>query len=357
MCRADQLKFKRSLQKQVKELKTSIKAEQSLSEQVIDLREIKAALKERTQASETGLAEARQVVVGLQGREQLLVQEISELKAEVSILRARPVEDPEAHTRFRQIEADNAEMQAEIARLLSDSSEHAEKSKQNSEVITGLLEHVKVLEFQIKEAKSMNVLLEKQKSGCEAHAKAKYENLRSQLLETTNAERAILTKEHSDTMQQMQQKKAATDNRAKILEQELAELKVTQAREVGCRASIISGNMNLYPAGWGVNSDPVTTGSSSGTSARRWWTCSAPEKVPFSGREASSKGREASSDGGGNTLETFRESASQRSGSEQRQATRRGRGSSSKVHLRVEISGGREVTQDQQRTWDLPWLR
>ncbi|MCJ1245368.1 hypothetical protein MMC30_002572 [Trapelia coarctata] len=230
-CQSDQLKFKRNVQKQFEELTTSIKAEQTLSEQVIDLREVKATLKERAQLSETTLAEARQMVVGLQGREQLLFREIAGLKTEMSTLRDRAREDPEALARLRQIEAQNTEMQAEMTRLLSDSSEATEKLNHNSATIRGLEKQVRALESQLTEVKAANVLLEKQKSGSEAQAHAKYENFKSQLREAANAERAILTEEQSKISQQMQRKKEAAENQAKGLEAEFGVLKMVRASE------------------------------------------------------------------------------------------------------------------------------
>lgn len=231
-CRSDQLKFKRDLQKQFEGLTTSIKAEQSLSEQVIDLREIKATLKERAQAGETALAKARQMVLELQGREQLLVQQVSGLKVEVSTLFNRPREDPEAAARLRQADTRNSELQAEVAKLLSNSSEHAGKLGENTDLITGLHEQVTALGFQLKDSKAAIVLLEKQKSGCEAQADARYEKLRSQLLEAANAERVILTGEQSKSLQEMQRKRTAAESKANGLGEELAGLKETQASEV-----------------------------------------------------------------------------------------------------------------------------
>ena len=220
------------MQKQLEELTTTIKGEHRFSEQLIDLHEVKATLKERAQAGEAALTEARQMVIGLQGREQLLIQEVAGLRAEVSALLERPKENPEANARLRQTEALNTEMQAEIARLLSETSMYAEKLNQGSETITGLQDQMSGLESQLVAVKGANVLLEKQKSGCEAQAQAKYENLKTQLLEATNAERAILTEELSKISQQMQRKKEAAENKAKSLDEELGMLKAVQTKEV-----------------------------------------------------------------------------------------------------------------------------
>ena len=148
------------------------------------------------------------------------------------MLHNRPREDPEAAARLRQADARNSELQAEVAKLLRDSSEHAQKLRENTNLITGLHEQVSTLDSQLNDSKAANVLLEKQKSGCEAQADARYEKLRSQLLEAANAERTILTEEHSKSLQEMQRKKTAVEGKAKVLEKELAELKETQANEV-----------------------------------------------------------------------------------------------------------------------------
>ena len=216
----------------MEDLRVHLIKEESLAEQVTDLRESKAAITESLQGNETALAEARQLMASLQAREKLLGDEVVGLKAEVQSLQARPTEDQAIKSHLHQSEVRSSELEAEVARLLSSLSVHAGQLEQSNEKAKRLQDYACSLEAQLDEGRTRASKLEEEKAACELQARAKYESLRRQLFNAANAEREMFFSEQSTALQQLERKKAYSDGRAKQLEEEVKELKVARAREV-----------------------------------------------------------------------------------------------------------------------------
>ncbi|MCJ1477769.1 hypothetical protein MMC13_006442 [Lambiella insularis] len=236
--RVEQRKLKHYFQKQIDMLKASVKTEQSLSDQVVDLREVRATVKERLQASEAALAESRHTLVGLQNMEKQLNQEISSLRGEILALHARPSEEPDVILRLREAESRNTELEANIARMLGDSSEHTDQVKRLDERAVIMQSQIDELTSQLEATRLQTQRLEMEKSNCEKQANMKYEGLKSQLLEATNAERAILLKEQSVASEKLRRQKALADVKVKTLEEEAGRLKVDKEVESQKRAQL-----------------------------------------------------------------------------------------------------------------------
>ncbi|MCJ1392875.1 hypothetical protein MMC18_005747 [Xylographa bjoerkii] len=226
-----QLKLNGQIQKQLDVLKTCIKTEQGLSEQILDLREIKATMKERMHASETSLAEARQTIIGLQGKQQHLNTEISTLRAETRLLQARPIHDPATIDHVRKIESRNTDLETTLVRKDEELSEREHQVQRLDEEAIAKQKLIDGLISQIDEAKVAIRVLEKQKAGCEKQADIKYEGLKSQLLEAANAERSILTNANSIKMEKLQRQKNTADTRAAKMEEEVGRLRAGKDTE------------------------------------------------------------------------------------------------------------------------------
>ncbi|MCJ1435994.1 hypothetical protein MMC27_005372 [Xylographa pallens] len=220
-----QLKLDRHIQKQLDNLKTSIKGEQTLSEQILDLREMKAAMRERLQASETSLAEARQAIIGLQGKEQYLETNVSALKAEILSLRAQPTEDPTTIDHVRQIESRNSDLEVTLSRKHEELSGSEDRLQRITADATEKQKLIDGLTSQVDEAKVTIRVLEKQKAGCEKQANIKYEGLKSQLLEASNAERAILADENLAKVEKLERLRSTAEKKATKAEEEMGRLR------------------------------------------------------------------------------------------------------------------------------------
>jgi hypothetical protein len=227
-----QAKFGRCLQKQLEDMRTSLSAEVSLVEEMKALREAKVTLQVRAQANETALIEARQTMSTMQAREHSLIQEVSDLKAQVQIISSKTLGDSALSFRLDQKELLVKELQLEVAKLKNQKLQQDEQLKSNAETITNTMSRRQIMEAELGNARATVGSLKAENAACEALYKAKYENLKSQLLEAANAERHILASEHSTALEQMRCKKMAAEGKAKNLEEEVMELKFTSTNEV-----------------------------------------------------------------------------------------------------------------------------
>ncbi|MCJ1282312.1 hypothetical protein MMC26_001635 [Xylographa opegraphella] len=245
-----QFKLNRHIQKQLDNLKASIKGEQCLSAQILDLREIKASMRERLQACETSLVEARQTIVGLQGREQHLKTDVSALKAEILLLRTQPTEDPTSIDHIQNIESRNSDLENTLARKDEDLSGNEDQIRDMTDEAIEKQKLINGLLSQIDDAKITIQILSKQKAACEQQADLKYEGLRSQLLEASNAERAILADENSVKVEKLQRLKTVADNKAWKAEEEMGRLKagkeIESKRHEELQAELDSLNLQIH---------------------------------------------------------------------------------------------------------------
>ena len=229
---SNELELNRHIQKQLSVIETSLRTEQYLSDQILDLREIGATMRERLQTSESSLAEAHQNIIELEGKEQELKSELSSLKAEILILRAQPAETPTLVDRLCKAESRNSELESTMAKNLMELSQREVQMQRQSKEAVEKQKITDGLASQIDDAKVMIHILEKQKVGCEKQADLKYENLRSQLLEATNAERAILTNEHLITVEKLQRQKSKVEGKLNKIEEDAGRLRTAKEIDV-----------------------------------------------------------------------------------------------------------------------------
>ena len=227
-----QRKLKRNMNRQMENLQEHIVKEQNLAVQVTDLRETKAALTARLQGNEDALAEARQVIMNLQAKEQSLCDQLVGLKAEVLSFQEVVRETQAIKSHLHQSELRSSELEAEVARLSNSFAMQASLLEEGNGKVKALQDNAVLLELQVKEGETKASKLEEEKAACDVRVNEKYESLKSQLLQTENAERKSFKKEQAKTLLGMQRKEAVLEGIAKKLEEEVKELKVARAREV-----------------------------------------------------------------------------------------------------------------------------
>jgi hypothetical protein len=101
---SEQAKFGRCLRTQLEDMRTSLPTEVSLVEEMKALREAKMTLQVRAQANETALIKARQTISTMQVKEYSLIQEGSDLKAQVQIISSKTLHDSALSFRLKQKE-------------------------------------------------------------------------------------------------------------------------------------------------------------------------------------------------------------------------------------------------------------
>ena len=258
------------LQKMITNLNDTINVKDALGEQLMNLREVKATIRERLQAAEASLAVVRQHTIGLESRERSNLRRISELEAEVMRLQAKGNELGQVVLRLEESETCNRDLQREITNTRNETlsiSESVGKKQEEitnltgclmaradeittlnsclerkSEEITGLngslvkateniaelnagLEsrsaevkdmkaHMSKLQAELEEARKNAATLEDQKAQHELQSAEKSEKMRKQLSQAASLELARLESDHLNELQQLRQQRVVAEDRA-----------------------------------------------------------------------------------------------------------------------------------------------
>jgi hypothetical protein len=190
-------------------MRTNLPAEVALAEEMKALREAKVTLQVQAQANETALIEASQMISTMQAKEHSLIQEVSDLKAQFQITSSNALGDSAMSFRLEQKELLLKELQLEVAELKSQKSQQDKQLESNAETMSNTMSQRQGIQAELKDARATVNSLKAENAACEALYKAKYENLKSQLLEAARAEIRILANEYSTALEQMRCKKMA----------------------------------------------------------------------------------------------------------------------------------------------------
>lgn len=251
-------------------LNDTMNVKDALGEQLMNLREVKATIRERLQAAEASLAVVRQHTIGLESGERTNLRRISELEAEVTRLQAKGNELGQVVLRLEESELCNLNLerkiddarnetlatseslgkkQEEITNLTGQLVKRADEIstlntclerktgeitglnrslEKATEDITGLnagLEsrsaevqdlkaHVNKLQAELEEARKNAAALADQKVEYELQSAEKSDKMRKQLSQAANLELARLESEHLKELQQLRQQRAVAEDRA-----------------------------------------------------------------------------------------------------------------------------------------------
>lgn len=202
------------LQRQFRELQINITSEHTRTDQLIDLREVKATIKERLQATETALAIARQQVMDLENHEQHHVRRILALETEVAVLQNKVLESPHNLIQFNELSDCNKRLQDEVTTSRTECSEISRKLQEQAGQTLTLQERLKDLLTQLDETRCKSVKIADEKSFNEAKAIADLEEMRHQVSRATSLEKAKLESNYINELQQVRQQKLAADDKA-----------------------------------------------------------------------------------------------------------------------------------------------
>lgn len=217
--------FESEVQSKLNSLSAGLKSEQTLGEQVTELRELKATIRERLQTSEVALAEARQHSLGLQAKEQLLQQRILDLEVETATLRAQPLESLLTVLRQKELEDKHAELLADIAKVREDAREAAKLSQEQAQFLAVRDEHITGLNAQLDELRATLTTLADEKTASEQGATERYDHFRNEVFKAANKEKANILNAHANALLQLKNQKEEADSRADELSNQLTALK------------------------------------------------------------------------------------------------------------------------------------
>lgn len=231
--------FESEIYSKLNSLSAGLKSEQTLGEQVTELRELKATIRERLQASEVALAEARQHSHGLQAKEQLLQQRISDLEVETATLRAQPLESLLTVLRQKELEDKNTDLLADMARVREEAREAAKLSQEQALVLAERDEQITGLNAQLDEIRATLTTLAVEKAASEQRATERYDEFRNEVSKAANKEKANISNVHANALLQLKNQKEEADSRAGELLGQLTALKNAEVDKASTIYTII----------------------------------------------------------------------------------------------------------------------
>lgn len=210
---AGQKQFALAFQDQLGALSGTISSEQALSEQINDLREVRATIRERLQATESSLADARREVVTLRQKDQEQSQRVVVLEAEVVRARSKPAENPQPLLRIQELDFRNKDLQSEIAILRKKAADLSSQIQQSSIESKEMAERLANAQEKLKAALEGTARLVEEKSACERQAALDRENLRKHLSDAASMQLASMQSEHMNAIQLLRLEKSPIEDK------------------------------------------------------------------------------------------------------------------------------------------------
>ena len=197
-----------SLKKELQGLAGVVAAEQPRSEQVMELRERKATIQERLQATEAALRDARVDSAMLKTREEGNFHRIASLENQVSQMQVQPAAAaaiaPETLLRLHDLETHNRDlarqrstMQMEVAAL----SDQLQQKNRDVEIANGQLASI---QLQLEEAQAKYAAMQEQQSSLRKEVAVQCDQVTKELSQIANLERANLKRELANTQKQLE---------------------------------------------------------------------------------------------------------------------------------------------------------
>lgn len=200
-----------SVKHELQALGSNIVTEHTLSEQILDLREIRATVRERLHLTETALKHSRLEVVTLQGKETEHLRRITILENE---WRSRqPAEDSQNLLRLQEADLLNKDLQRDLATHITEANSLGEQLQQKDEDLHQLQNKGIETQALLEESRQQTASVRNEKLEFEKQAILEREGMRSRLSKAASLELSNLRSAHLDTMQQLKAKESPTDEK------------------------------------------------------------------------------------------------------------------------------------------------
>ena len=207
------------VQNQLSNLSDNINVKHALGEQLMDLREVKATIRERLLASEASLVEARQHVAALENKEQFHLRRISELETGYAGLQSKESEITQMNLKFQEAEVRNQSLQAQLTDLHNEASGTSKSLEQKIEEITGLTARLSEVQSQLEEARTKTATFAVEKVEYESQAAERCEKMRKQLNQAASLQLEGVESKYLNQLKQLRQEKTAAE--ARVEQQEV----------------------------------------------------------------------------------------------------------------------------------------
>ena len=172
-------------------------------EQISDLREVRATIRERLQATESSLADARREVVALRLKDEEQSRRVVDLEIDVAKAQSRSAEVPQAMLRIQELESRNKDLQSEVVTLGKDAAVLSDHLQQRSTEVQDLTERLAVVQKKFNASTEETARSRKERSASERTATFEREQLRNELSKAADMQLATVESEHMNVIQQM----------------------------------------------------------------------------------------------------------------------------------------------------------
>lgn len=216
-----------SVQNELQALSSNIVTEHTLSEQIIDLREMRATVRERLHSTEVSLRDAKQEVLALQVENKDHLRRISMLENDRG--NRQPAVDPHMLLRIQDTDTSNKELRKEQATLNAEVHSLGDQIGQKDKDLQQLQAQLTESQAVIERTRDQASLIEQEKLNCEEQAVVEREQLRERLSQAASVELAGLHSEYQNAIQKL---KAASpqDEKCKEAEKQLSVAQSEQKR-------------------------------------------------------------------------------------------------------------------------------
>lgn len=274
------------VQKQLSNLSDNINVKHALGEQLMDLREVKATIRERLLATEASLVEARQHVTALEQKEQFHLRRISELETGYARLQSKESELPQMSLQFQQAEARNQSLQEQLKNLRNEGSDMSKSLEQKIGEITDLTACLSEKKSRLEEAQTKTATFADQKAEYESQAAEQCEKIRKQLSQAANLQLEGLESKYLNQLRQLRQEKTAAE--ALAVQQQMAAENSDQ-RRVAAETKVEQVKLQLEKLQTGIAS---SQSYSSRNAIREPGTTTPKENPSTQSRGSQSRGRQ-----------------------------------------------------------------
>ncbi len=229
------------MQEQLRALSGSIVSEHALSEQISDLREVRATIRAQLHATESSLADARREVAALRLKEQEQSRRIVTLEIDVAKAQTQPAESPQVLLRIQELDSRNKDLQSEIVSLKKEYADLSSQLQQSSTEARNVTECLATAQAKLEATQEETARLREEKSTSETQATLEREQLREELSNAANMQLANMQSEHMNAIHQLKLERSPAEEKLKNVtkqvdmlraEKEKVEIETSQLRSL-----------------------------------------------------------------------------------------------------------------------------
>ena len=218
------------MQDQLRALNGTISSEHALSEQISDLREVRATVRERLQATESSLVDARREAETLRLKDQEQSRRVVALEVDVAKAQSHSAEVPQALLRIQELDTLNKDRQNCIVTLRIEVTDLSGQLQQSSTEAREVAERLATAQEKLETANKETARSREEKSANERQAVLQQEQLRKDLSKAANIQLESMQCEHMNTVQQLRLEKSPIEEKLKSVSKQIIMLKAEKEK-------------------------------------------------------------------------------------------------------------------------------